>query len=89
MACDLLTACQFNGHLLKADLRKKNEMAVELVTVLLSKELVVALAKANTHGAVFTVMSGDHFTLEDMFKAAQLPAKRVRIEELIKEKSKG
>ncbi len=55
-----------------------------LVTVPHTKECVEALAKASTHGAAFAVTGGDHFTSDDMFKAAKLPAKKAKIEQLKK-----
>mmetsp|Transcript_6062 Transcript_6062/g.12387 ORF Transcript_6062/g.12387 Transcript_6062/m.12387 type:complete len:178 (+) Transcript_6062:100-633(+) len=76
----------FNGHLLKALLRKKKEVKMVLVTVPHTEERVEALAKASTHGAVFAVTGGDHFTSDDMFKAAELPAKKAKIEQLKKNK---
>ncbi len=89
MACDLLSAHGFNGHLLKAVLRKKKEVNMGLVTVPHTKEHVEALAKASTHGAVFAVIGGDHFTSDDMFKVAELPAKKDKIEQLKKTRKKG
>ncbi len=76
MACDLLTACGFQGHFLKAELKKKPEVNESLVTVPNSKERVEALAKASTHGAIFAVTGGEHFTSDDMFKAAEMPQGR-------------
>ncbi len=32
--------------------------------------------KASTHSAVFAVTGGDHFMSDDMFMAAELPAKK-------------
>ncbi len=81
ITCDLLYAHGFNGHLLKAVLRKKKEVNMGLVTFLHTKEHVEALTKPSTHGAVFEVTGGDHFTSDDMFKAAELPAKKAKIEQ--------
>ncbi len=78
-ACELLTAWGFQGHFLKAELKKKKERASALVTIANSKERVEALAKANTHGAILAVTGGEHFTSNDMFKAAEMPAKKARI----------
>ncbi len=86
MACDLLTARGFKGQFLKAELKKKKEVGVALVTVPNLRERVEALAKASTHGAIFAVTGGEHFTSDDMFKAAELPARKARIAALKKEK---
>ncbi len=82
MACNFLTVLGFNCHLLKAEFRKKKELAVELVTISYSKEPVEALVKASAHGAVFAVMGGHHFTLDNMLTATKLLSKKIRIEEL-------
>ncbi len=77
IACDLLTAHGFQGNLLKAEIwKKKSKKAQQLVTVPNSKEHVEALSKASSHGAIFGVMGGYHFTSDDMFKEAELPAKK-------------
>ncbi len=71
MACVLLTACGFNDNFLKTALKKKKkEIGVRLDTVPHKKEHVEALVKTSTLGAIFTVTSEDHFTSDDMFKAA-------------------
>ncbi len=88
MACDFVTAHGFNGHLLKAELRKKNKVAMELVTVAHSKECVETYAKASMYSAAFPVMGGDQFTSDNLFKTAGLSAKRDKIEEL-KKSNKG
>ncbi len=44
------------------------------------------MAKASTHGAIFAVTGGDHFTSDEMFKTAKLPSKKARIEKLKKNK---
>ncbi len=77
MLCDLLTAHGFQGNLLKAEIRRTtSKKAQQSVTVPNLKERVEALSKASTHGAIFAVTGGYHFTSDDMFKAAELPAKK-------------
>ncbi len=51
-----------------------------------SMEPIEALAKASTYGAVFAVTGGDHFTLDGMFMAAKLAAKKAKIAQLKEEK---
>ncbi len=89
MACNLLTGHGFNGHFLKTVLRRKKEVDVGLVTVPHLKDHVEALAKASTHGAIFAVRGRQHLTPDDMFKAAKLPAKKARIEQMKKQERKG
>ena len=86
LACDLLSAKGFQGHYLKAELKKNKVVAQNSVTVPNSKERIEALAKASTHGALFAVTGGDHFTSDDMFMAAELPAKKAKIARLKEEK---
>jgi len=50
---------------------------------------VEALAKATPHGVVLAVTGGDHFTSDDMFFAAELPAKKARIAQKKKDKKRG
>ncbi len=77
MACDLLTVHGFQGNFLKAEIRRTtSKKAKQLVTVPNLKERVEALSKASTHGAIFAVMGRYYFTSDDMFKAAELPAKK-------------
>ncbi len=71
---------------MKAELKMKKVVAQNLVTVPNSMERIEALAKASTHGAVFAVTGGDHFTSNDMFMAAELPAKKAKIAQLKEEK---
>ncbi len=86
MDCDVLTAHRFQGHLLKILLQKSR--TAESITVPNSKECIEALATASTHGAIFAITGGDRFTSDDLFKAAELPAKRAFIIELKKKKKK-
>ncbi len=46
-----------------------------------------ALAKASTHGAIFALTGGNHFTSDNMFKAAELPRQKAQIAEMKKEKT--
>ncbi len=85
MACDLLIVKGFQCHFLKAESKKKKVVAQNLVTVPNSMEWIESLAKASTHGAVFAVTGGDHFMSNDMFIAAELPAKKAKIAQ-VKEK---
>ncbi len=75
MACNLLTAWGFQGHFLKAELKKKNEIVTASVTIVNSKERVEALAKTSTHGA-------------DMLTSAVMPAKKATIS-LVKKEKRG
>ncbi len=79
IACNLLTAKCFQGYFLKAELKKKKVVARNLVTVPNSNEWIEALAMASTHGAVFAVTGGDHFTSDDMFMLAELPEKKTKL----------
>ncbi len=63
-------------------------MDVGLVTVPHLKKCMEVLAKASTHGAIFAVTGGDHFTSDDMFKVAKLTTKKSSIEQLNNWKNK-
>ncbi len=84
MACDLFTAKGFQGHFLKAELKKKKVVAKNLVMVVNSMEQIEALANARTHSAVFAVTGEDHFKSNNIFMAAELPAKKAKIAQLKK-----
>ncbi len=86
LLCDLLIARGFKGELLKAEIKKKSEVPWALLTVTHSREQVEALAKASTHGAIFALTGGNHFTSDNMFKAAELPHQKAQIAEMKKEK---
>ncbi len=66
MACNLLTVQEFRCNLHWVKFKRKEGS----VTVLNSKERVVALANATTLDPVFSVIGEDRFSNNSMFKAA-------------------
>ncbi len=60
---------------MKEELGKK-KVATVLVTVANLKGWAEALAKVSTNGAFFVVTKGEHLTSDDMFKAAEVPARK-------------
>ncbi len=77
MAWEILTAKEFQEYLIQVQLKKKIEMAEAFVMVSNSKELVEALAEVSTHGAIFVVISGYHFTSNDMVKVTEISTKKL------------
>ncbi len=89
LSCDLLIARGFKGELLKAEIKKKSKVPWALMTVAHSREQVEALVKASTHGEIFALTGGEHFTSDDMFKAADLPLQKAQIAAMKRGKSRG
>ena len=56
------------------------------VTVAHSKERMILLAKAKTHGEKFTVIGDGHLTSHDFFKSMEVPMREKEIAEKVKEK---
>jgi len=60
---------------------KMNRVAVRksAVTVPHSKERILLLAKAKTHGEKFAVTNGDHLTSDDFFKSVEVNSRKKEI----------
>ncbi len=87
IACDLLTVCGFDESMLQAHFKKKqkNEKCAG-VTVPISQERLDVLAEASTQGAHFAATGGQHFTLDDVFQAAEIPVRKEQIKKMEKSK---
>ncbi len=66
--------------------KEKTFKGVIPVTGSNSSDCKEALVKATTHGEILTITGDVHFTSDDMFKAAELPARKAKIQELEKSK---
>ncbi len=72
IACNFLTVLGFDGNMLQAHLKKKQNVQNAKVMVPHSQECLDALAKDTTHGTHFAATGGHHFTLDDAFCAAEI-----------------
>ena len=81
----------YKGEMLRVQYHEDKVRALRAaapVTVAHTRECQEALAAATTHGKMFFVTGGEHITLDDMFKSAEIVRQNAELVEVKKDKKR-
>jgi hypothetical protein len=85
------TMMGYKGEMLRAQYHKDKVRALRAaapVTVAHTRKCQEALAAATTHGKMFFMTGGEHITLDDMFKSAEIVRQNAELVEVKKDKKR-